>query len=108
MTHQPERRQADRQRVLKGGKVFYKNYSISMDCTIKDESSTGMKIKMDANCALPSDVALLNRKDGKLADAHIVWKHGDLLGVKFSSKMEDVRSFAKADIRRMSIIATRG
>ena len=108
MTQFSERRKEDRKRVLKGGKVFYKNYSVSMDCLIKDESSTGMKIKLDPNYALPNAISLLNRKDGTLADAKIVWKHGDQVGLEFLTRMEDVRSFAKADIRRMSIIATRG
>lgn len=108
MTYTPERRTEDRQRVLKGGKVFYNNYAISLDCIIRNESSRGMQISVDPNSALPNAFAVLNRKEGTLADAKVVWKDGDKLGVEFCSKMQDVRTFAKADIRRMSIIATRG
>lgn len=108
VTYEPERRKEARKRVLKGGKVFYNNYSISLDCTIRDESDHGMQLKVDPQQMVPTDIALLNRKDGQLAAAKIVWKHGDQIGVEFKGKMQDVRSFAKADIRRMSIIATRG
>lgn len=108
MTHTPERRTEARKRVLKGGKVFYNNFAISLDCVIRNESSCGMQISVDPNQALPNEFSLLNRKDGTLADAKIVWKDGDTLGVQFCTKMQDVRTFAKADIRRMSIIATRG
>lgn len=108
MTHTPERRKEDRQRVLKGGKVFYNNFAISMDCTIRNESSGGMQITVDPSFMLPTNISLLNRKEGTLADAKIVWKEGNRAGIQFSTEMQDVRSFAKADIRRMSIIATRG
>ncbi len=108
MTYTPERRIEDRQRVLKGGKVFYNNFAISLDCLIRNESSHGMQILVDPNCALPNAFSVLNRKDGTLADAKVVWKEGERMGVEFCSKMQNVRSFAKADIRRMSIIATRG
>ena len=108
VTYITERRTEDRQRVLKGGKVFYNNYAISVDCMIRDESAKGMHIKVDPNFVLPSHFSLLNRKDGTLADARVVWKDGSELGIEFSTEMKDVRNFAKADIRRMSIIATRG
>ena len=108
MTNWHERRKEARHRVLKGGKVFYNNYAISFDCMIKDESTHGMKLKIDPNIMFPDTFALLNRKDGTLADARIVWAAGDQVGVEFLSEMEDIRNFAKADIRRMSIIATRG
>lgn len=108
MTHQPERRQKIRKRVLKGGKVFYNNYAVSYDCTIRNESDEGMQLLIDPNVALPNSISLLNRKDGTLADARIVWQKPGLIGVKFSTKMQDVRDFSKSDIRRMSIIATRG
>ena len=108
VSHNPERRKVDRRRVLKGGRVFCNNYAISFDCLIRDESEKGMQIKVDQRYELPSEFAVLNRKDGTLADAKLIWKEGTQIGVEFSSRMQDVRSFAKADIRRMSIIATRG
>ena len=108
MTYSTDRRTENRKRVLKGGKVFYNNFSISLDCVIRNESQDGMQISVDPTLALPSEFAVLNRKDGTLADAKIIWKEGGKLGLKFSTQMEDVRNFAKADLRRMSIIATRG
>lgn len=108
MTHQPERRRKTRKRVLKGGKVFYNNYAVSYDCTIRNESDEGMQLLVDPNIALPKSFSLLNRKDGTLADARVVWQKPGLLGVEFSTRMQDVRDFSKSDIRRMSIIATRG
>ncbi len=104
----PDRRQCTRRRVLKGGKVFYNNFAMSMDCTIRNESEHGMRIKVDPLITLPSSFALLNRKDGTMADVHIVWHREGEIGVEFDSEMEDVRKLAKSDIRRMSIIATRG
>ena len=108
VTHSPERRKEARHRVLKGGKVFYNNYAISFDCTIRNESPDGMQIRMDPTLAVPSHISLLNRKDGTMADAKIVWQRAGVMGLKFESKMQDVLSFSTADIRRMSIIATRG
>ncbi|SNY92049.1 PilZ domain-containing protein [Cohaesibacter sp. ES.047] len=108
MTVTSERRREDRKRVLKGGKIFYNNFSISLDCTIRNESEHGMQIRIDPQAALPSHFALLNRKEGTLAEANLVWKHGDSVGVELSTEMKDVRTFGKSDIRRMSIIATRG
>ena len=104
----PERRKENRTRVLKGGKVFYNHYAISIDCVIRDESEHGTRIRIDPAYPIPSDIAVLNRKDGTLADAKVIWKKGDMIGLEYSTKMEDVRAFSKSDIRRMSIIATRG
>ena len=108
MTEMLERRKTARQRVLKGGKVFYSNYAVSVDCVIRNESEDGLQIKLDPNIAIPKDLSLLNRKDGTLAEAHVVWQQGETVGLKLSTKMKDVREFSKSDIRRMSIIATRG
>lgn len=108
VTNDKERRRHPRRRVLKGGKVFYDNYAISVDCVIRDESLLGAQITVDPGTLLPAHFALLNRKDGTLADARIVWKNGNRLGVEFSSQMQDVQTFSRADIRRMAIIATRG
>jgi hypothetical protein len=104
----PDRRLYTRRRVLKGGKVFYNNFAMSMDCTIRNESEHGMRIKVDPLITLPSNFSLLNRKDGTMAEVHIVWHRDGEIGVEFDSGMEDVRKLAKSDIRRMSIIATRG
>lgn len=103
-----ERRKTARQRVLKGGKLFYSNYAVSLDCVIRNESEEGMQIKLDPNITIPPEISLLNKKDGTLAEARVVWQHGATAGVEFATKMQDVRDFSKADIRRMSIIATRG
>ena len=108
MSSLTERRKEERHRVLKGGKLFYANYSMSIDCMIRNESENGMQVKVDPNITLPKKVSLLNRKDGTLGEAEIVWQKPGQIGLEFQTKMQDVRSFAKADIRRMSIIATRG
>ena len=103
-----DRRSEDRHRVLKGGKVFFNNYAISADCMIRNESDHGMQIKMDPHISLPENISLLNRKDGTLAEARVIWKQAGSIGLQFKSPMQDVRTFAKSDIRRLSIIATRG
>ncbi|MCT4656867.1 MAG: PilZ domain-containing protein [Cohaesibacter sp.] len=108
MDYFPERRQFQRQRVVKGGKVFYQNFALSTDCMIRNQSDHGMRIKVDPYITLPREFSLLNRKEGTLAQVKLVWQTGDEIGVEFTSNMEDVRNFAKSDIRRMSIIATRG
>lgn len=104
----PERRQEGRRRVLKGGKVFYDHYAVSLDCMIRNESKHGMQIKFDPNVTLPRNFALLNRKDGTLADVEVIWAKAGEMGVQLKEEMRDVRSFGRSDIRRMSIIATRG
>ncbi|MCV6547818.1 MAG: PilZ domain-containing protein [Cohaesibacter sp.] len=103
-----DRRQSSRRRVLKGGKVFYNNFSISLDCTIRNESDKGMRLKVDPLISLPRSFSLLNRKDGTMAEVSVIWHHEGEFGVEFVGLMEDVHKLAKSDLRRISIIATRG
>lgn len=105
MSLNEDRRHHQRRRVLKGGKIFYQDFAISVDCMIRDESEDGMQVIVDPNLLMPREVSILNRKDGTLADAKIVWRDQDRMGLELQSEPRSIHDFDQAGVRRLSIIA---
>ncbi len=108
MTLRLEHRKSRRRRVLKGGRIFYNNYCFSCDCIIRNENDSGMQLKVDSGALVPTEFAILNRKDGTLANARMVWHKDTQIGIEFLSKFADVRDSSREHIRQMSVLVTSG
>lgn len=102
MTLHLENRSSRRRRVLKGGKIFYNNYCFSVDCVIRNQGAEGMMLSLPAEQHLPDVFAIFSRKDGLLANAQMIWRQGDRLGIHLLSEPEDVRQSDQLHIRQMS------
>nr|WP_321458219.1 PilZ domain-containing protein [uncultured Cohaesibacter sp.] len=102
MTAILERRQSRRRRVFKGAKLFYQNFMMSVDCTIRNESQNGMQLVVDPNIMLPDELSVLNRKEGTIAPVQMVWRHGRRLGIAVDGDVVDVRSSDKRSIRMLT------
>jgi hypothetical protein len=83
---QAESRIAKRLRVLKSAKIIYNNSQSVVDCTIRDMSETGAKLVCVSNHMLPDDVRIVFLQDNTIRDATIMWRKGDLIGIKFTSE----------------------
>ena len=97
-----ERRQSLRRRVFKGAKLFFQNYMMSVDCTIRNESDDGMQLTVDPGLMLPTEMTLLNRKEGTLAPVQMIWRKGHHMGVELEGDVEDVRASEKSYIRQLT------
>ncbi|WP_321338451.1 hypothetical protein [uncultured Cohaesibacter sp.] len=102
MTIVLERRQSLRRRVFKGAKLFFQNYMMSVDCTIRNESENGMQLVVDPDLMLPSDMTLLNRKEGTLSPVQMIWRQGPHVGVEVDGDEENVRNSEQSHIRQLT------
>jgi PilZ domain len=83
----PERRRASRKRTLLKGKLGYKNGSFAADCTIKDVSEAGAKVKVQPGLVIPDAIFLVDLMNCTAYNAKIMWRKADgLMGLTFSEK----------------------
>ena len=78
-----EHRISRRQRVLKSGKIIYANGSIVIDCTIRNISETGAQLKVPTTVGIPDRFEFRETIGGKGRPVTIVWRKGDLIGIRF-------------------------
>ncbi|MFT3986632.1 PilZ domain-containing protein [Aestuariivirga sp.] len=81
---QPNKRGAPRQRVLKEGKIVTMDKWSVFDCTIRDISELGARLRCADPASVPTDFRLLIRSTNSIQPAHVVWRREDQLGVMFT------------------------
>lgn len=77
-----ERRAAPRQRTLKGGRIVINNGSSTFDCTIRNLSEIGARLRVTSIIGIP-DTFHLAMDDGRQFDCAVAWRTETELGVKF-------------------------
>ena len=78
-----EARQGERVRALLRARIIFNNRNSTIDCTIKNISSTGAKIEL-SNCAsVPAEFDLEVPQRGRTYRARIVWRDASAVGVTF-------------------------
>lgn len=102
-----ERRSSIRQRVFKGGILFFDKYSKSVECIIKNESDSGAKIEVDPNIFLPLHLTLINKKDATIVETNLIWRQGKLLGLIYSGTRESLNDIDKKDFRHKLVLSLR-
>lgn len=78
-----ETRRSPRQRVLKAGRIIYGGGSIVIDCTIRNLSATGARLQVPTSVAIPERFEFAETSAGKRHHATVVWRKGDLMGIRF-------------------------
>ena len=77
------KRSTQRQRVLKSGKIVFAGGSFTVDCTIRNLSETGARLRVPTTVTIPDRFALLDGQSGKRRDVTVAWRKGDEIGVHF-------------------------
>ena len=79
-----EKRAEHRRKMLKGGTVhFNKGYS-SLECVIRDVTSTGVRIQMGETFGMPSRVLLaISGEEGRV-EASVRWRNSRNVGLSFA------------------------
>jgi len=80
-----EARIAPRRRMLKTGKVAYNDRHVTIECTLRDMSATGARLRVSGSVTAPDTFELLIPLDGLEANCQVVWRSGADLGVRFLS-----------------------
>jgi hypothetical protein len=78
-----ERRPFQRKRVLLNGIVVYANGSHTFDCSFRNVSSGGARIRIGRNMQFPSQFYLIAVRDRLAHKVIIIWNNGSEVGVKF-------------------------
>jgi hypothetical protein len=76
-----ERRNNERRRGLRAGKIVLNNGCSVIDCTVRNISKTGALIGVLSAVAVPQEFAL--RWDGNIQQCVVIWRRPDRIGVKF-------------------------
>lgn len=57
---------------------------LELPCLIVDQSSSGVRLRMDRNLALPNRILLIDMAGATAVEADVVWRKGQEAGVKRS------------------------
>jgi PilZ domain len=89
-----QRRIAKRQRVLKSGKIVFDDWS-SFDCTIRDMSDTGAKLRVEQPHKVPHKFRLFIHADNSIRPVQVAWTREGELGIAFTgpAKSAALRKF---------------
>lgn len=79
-----ERRATIRHRVLKGGHVVVNEGFSTFDCTVRNFSEAGARIKLASIIGIP-DHFQLQLDDGRSFTCSVVWRRESELGVQFTA-----------------------
>jgi hypothetical protein len=77
-----DHRSAPRQRVLKGGRIVINDGFSTFQCTVRNLSETGARLKVASIIGIP-DTFQLVMDDGRKFACTVAWKTEFEVGVKF-------------------------
>ncbi|MDE2579354.1 MAG: PilZ domain-containing protein [Hyphomicrobiales bacterium] len=74
---------AERQRTLMQAQARFNRGASTIDCTVRNISSTGARLELPNAAVLPPDFELHIPHKGRTFMAHIVWREKSSAGVRF-------------------------
>jgi hypothetical protein len=86
-----EQRKQPRLRVLLKGRIHFNNSSSSIDCLVRDMSSTGARLVLSETATLPAKFDLYIPQKEKTYRATLRWRREDGIGVTFDGANDDAR-----------------
>lgn len=79
-----DRRRTARRRVCLGGRLRVAAFLPDLDCTVRDVSLDGARIRVPADAALPDCIELFIPCRGETRRAFIAWRAGESVGLGFA------------------------
>ena len=76
---------APRRRILKSGIAASNDRRLTVNCTVRDISDTGARLRVEGSITVPDTFELIIELDGLEAPCQVVWRKGGEVGVKFLS-----------------------
>lgn len=93
-----EFRRQGRQRTLLSAKIILGDATISHDCSVRNLSATGARVRLAAALELPRSLRLLLIRSAVVFDATIAWRFASEVGLKFTAE-HDLRGEVGEDLR---------
>jgi hypothetical protein len=78
-----DKRTSPRLRSFLKGRVIFNGGQSSLDCLIRDMSSTGARLELSASVTLPDRFDLYLAHRDETCRAHLQWRRGGQIGVAF-------------------------
>lgn len=78
-----DNRRAQRRRVLKGARVVFNEGYSTMDCTLRNVSSTGGLIVIESSVGMPDEFELLSTRSNQRLPCKVVWRKVNAVGFRF-------------------------
>jgi hypothetical protein len=83
---QSDPRRSLRTRTLLKGKLSFGRGAFTVDCTIRDISGTGARVRVQPGAAVPAQVFLVHLRDRTAFEATVKWRRKDgQLGLKLDA-----------------------
>lgn len=79
-----ERRRVTRQKSFLRGTIHFNNRRSAVDCLIRDISVQGARLIFSDTVTTPDVVELYIPQKDQTLRAHVIWRHGQELGVAFA------------------------
>ncbi|MEE7440058.1 pilus assembly protein PilZ [Methylobacterium oryzae] len=79
-----ERRRTARRRVCLGGRLRVAAFLPEIDCTVRDVSLDGARVRLPAEAVLPDCVELFIPCRGEIRRAFVAWRAGESVGLGFA------------------------
>lgn len=78
-----DRRREPRQRVLKQARIESRDPPLNVTCTVRDQSSLGVRLRIEAYFNVPQQFDLIFVNSSERRQASKVWQNGREVGVEF-------------------------
>ena len=98
-----EHRRSARRRVLLGGKLVFGPTDITLDCTIRDLSEKGARVRIASPVPLPDTVWLIELRNGLAFESHVAWRRVPEFGLEFR-KVHDLSTTDRPELWMMKRI----
>ena len=79
----PDRRQAERRRVLLGSWIAHLDGSNAIKCETRDISVAGARVHLSAHQPIPSSVYFLDMRNRLIYESAVVWRKLPEIGLRF-------------------------
>lgn len=80
-----EKRQTERRRTFKGGKIVFNHGHSIIDCTIKNMFRGGAALDVESASGIPNEFTLVVSPENVQKACRVAWKTQTLIGVAFLS-----------------------
>jgi hypothetical protein len=98
-----ERRRAGRQRALLAGKLANEGATSTLDCIIRNISADGAMIETANPQMIPSQLHLVQIKEGIAWDAEVIWRRGNRIGLLLGDR-HDLRETTQNQLKSLRAI----
>ena len=95
-----ERRRNQRQRALLTGKLATDQANITIDCVIRNLSPEGALVETQSPHLIPSELHLLQVREGIAWDAKVIWRRGSRVGLELLER-HDLRETTARQLKAL-------